>query len=107
MNYDDEGWTRIIDYLNTDNYKNIHILNRAKLIDDANYLSLTEPDRYSRNFYELSKYLSREVEYVPWNRAQKALSRINEALSGTECYQTFRVRSGILVMIRNMQKGHV
>ncbi|XP_043485229.1 aminopeptidase Ey-like [Leptopilina heterotoma] len=34
VNYDERNWNRLVDYLNSENYKNIHILNRLRIVDD-------------------------------------------------------------------------
>jgi len=39
--YNYENWRRIARYLNSPNYKNVHVLNHAQIIDDAFYFTIT------------------------------------------------------------------
>ncbi|KAL6264835.1 hypothetical protein P5V15_004930 [Pogonomyrmex californicus] len=39
--YDLESWLRIINYLNSENYTNINVLNRAQIIDDTFHLAIS------------------------------------------------------------------
>jgi len=55
----------IADYLNSDNYKTIHVLNRAQIIDDAYHLLMINQLDY-KIFLRLTEYLSRETDYIPW-----------------------------------------
>ncbi|XP_029162224.1 aminopeptidase N-like [Nylanderia fulva] len=65
VNYDSENWWRLAVYLNSENYKKIHVLNRAQIIDDAFYMAKTERLNFSI-FWELASYLKREKDYVAW-----------------------------------------
>ncbi|EFN63187.1 Aminopeptidase N, partial [Camponotus floridanus] len=65
VNYDDENWQRIAHYLNSDNYTNIHVLNRAQIINDAFHLALEYKLNFSV-FWEIVNYLPREKDYVAW-----------------------------------------
>lgn len=68
VNYDTENWKRIIDYMNTPNFKNIHVLNRAKLLDDAYYF-VTNSKLDANLLFNLTSYLVREDDLIPWKRA--------------------------------------
>ncbi|XP_043485198.1 aminopeptidase N-like [Leptopilina heterotoma] len=69
VNYDTENWKRIIDYMNTPNFKNIHVLNRAKLLDDAYYFAKNE--KLDKNLlFNLTSYLVREDDLIPWKKAE-------------------------------------
>ncbi|CAD6234139.1 GSCOCG00007591001-RA-CDS, partial [Cotesia congregata] len=65
VNYDERNWKLITNYLKSENYKKIHVLNRAQLIDDAfvfaefGYLNFNVA-------FDLARYLRIETEYVPW-----------------------------------------
>ncbi|XP_024886909.1 thyrotropin-releasing hormone-degrading ectoenzyme-like [Temnothorax curvispinosus] len=76
VNYDAENWRRIACYLNSENYKNIHVVNRAQIIDDAFYFTMTKQLDASI-FWKLTRYLSRETEYVAWYPMIKVLERIS------------------------------
>ncbi|KAG5311631.1 AMPN Aminopeptidase, partial [Acromyrmex insinuator] len=65
VNYDTINWLKIADYLNSENYTKIHVLNRARIINDAIYLMFTDK-LDPRIFMDLTKYLRRETDYVVW-----------------------------------------
>jgi len=67
VDYDSENWHKIIYYLNSEfgQYKDISVINRAKIIDDAFHLMMERQLNVSI-FWELTKYLSRETDYVAW-----------------------------------------
>ncbi|KAF5270570.1 hypothetical protein FQR65_LT05468 [Abscondita terminalis] len=73
VNYDSENWERIIHVLKSDSFKDIDVLNRAQLIDDAFYLA-------SKNLlptdvpFRLSEYLVRERDYIPFASFMSSLS---------------------------------
>jgi len=56
-----KNWHKIIHYLNSGQYKNISVINRAKIIDDAFHMAIN-----ISVFWELTKYLSQETNYVAW-----------------------------------------
>ncbi|XP_039304905.1 aminopeptidase Q-like [Solenopsis invicta] len=70
VNYDATNWQRIATFLNTDNYHNIPILNRAQIIDDAYYMMETER-LDSTTFIEIINYFSHETDPAPWFSAIK------------------------------------
>ncbi|KYN22305.1 Aminopeptidase N, partial [Trachymyrmex cornetzi] len=72
VNYELTMWQRIAYYLNSDNYKNIHVLNRAQILDDAFHLAIEEKTLSLSTFWNLSHYLSRETDYVAWYPMIKA-----------------------------------
>ncbi|XP_011172905.3 thyrotropin-releasing hormone-degrading ectoenzyme isoform X2 [Solenopsis invicta] len=72
VNYDTTNWLKIADYLDSENYTKIHVLNRARIINDAIHLVFTnklEP----RILMEVTKYLQRETDYVVWYSLFKIL----------------------------------
>ncbi|XP_043289619.1 uncharacterized protein [Venturia canescens] len=87
--YDDENWKRIVEYMNTENYKNIHVINRAQLINDLYTFSQPEPFRSGKRFWQLTKYLSRETEYLPWSAAMNIFEVLDQPY-GTGIQRTFQ-----------------
>jgi len=77
VNYDRTNWKLISNYLNSEEYKNIHILNRAQIIDDAYHLLMANQLEL-KIFLDLTEYLSQETDYIAWYPMIKAL----EYLSG-------------------------
>lgn len=70
VNYDIINWRKLAIYLNSDEYTKIHPINRAQIIDDSYHLML-KGSLDPRLFLELSIYLERERDYVPWYPMKK------------------------------------
>lgn len=90
VNYDEETWNRIIDFLNSDDYSHIHRLNRAQLVDDAFNLARSGRLDYSIAF-QLAKYLERETDYFPFYSFFTALTFVNVEVAGSEEFDTIKV----------------
>ncbi|XP_029172656.1 aminopeptidase N-like [Nylanderia fulva] len=102
VNYDDENWKLIARYLNSEQYTNIHVLNRAQIIDDSFHLMIQKKLNFS-TFWELSSYLWQEKDYVAWYPMFKALEYmsniipfLNSGLYPSEVFKT------ILGKIKNL-----
>jgi len=65
VNYDKRNWQKIAHYLNSEEYTKIHVLNRAQIIIDA-FAFLRENQISGFVFLNITNYLSRETDYVPW-----------------------------------------
>ncbi|EFN61224.1 Aminopeptidase N, partial [Camponotus floridanus] len=65
VNYEFKNWQNIARYLKSTKYTNIHVLNRAQIIDDAYYFVKEGTLNFSI-FLELTEYLSRETDYIAW-----------------------------------------
>ncbi|XP_029672004.1 glutamyl aminopeptidase-like isoform X2 [Formica exsecta] len=65
VNYDPENWQKIAKYLNSKEFTKIHVLNRAKIIDDAFYF-MVKHQLDSSIFWKLTNYLTRETNYIAW-----------------------------------------
>ncbi|XP_015517541.2 uncharacterized protein LOC107222622 [Neodiprion lecontei] len=89
VNYDDTNWGMIANYLNSDEYLAIHVLNRAALIDDALNLARANLLSYSV-VLDVTLYLQREVDYVPWYAAFTGLSYLHRVFANTDEYESFR-----------------
>nr|XP_012230103.1 PREDICTED: thyrotropin-releasing hormone-degrading ectoenzyme-like [Linepithema humile] len=79
VNYDKTNWQLITKYLTFDNYANIHVLNRAKLIDDAYHLMTTQ-QLQPIIFWDLVEYLKREKSYIAWYPMIKALEDMSNMI---------------------------
>jgi len=90
VNYDENNWLLLMDYLNSENYEKIHAVNRAQLLDDALNLARAGVLNY-RTALDLTQYLEKEVDYIPWYSALSAFSFLNLRLTGTETYPLFKV----------------
>ncbi|XP_018321847.1 aminopeptidase N-like [Agrilus planipennis] len=89
VNYDEENWGLIANYLNRDNFNNIHPSNRAQLIDDALVLARAGRLNYEVVF-DLISYLNRETDYVPLNSFINNLAFLDRVLSASPNIALFR-----------------
>ncbi|KYM94195.1 Aminopeptidase N [Cyphomyrmex costatus] len=65
VSYDTKNWQKLAHYLNSNEYTNIHVLNRAQIIFDS--LAMIFADRINGYlFVHLINYLSQEREYAVW-----------------------------------------
>ncbi|GAB1860181.1 Aminopeptidase N [Camponotus japonicus] len=76
VNYELKNWKNIARYLNSAEYTNIHVLNRAQIIDDAYHFVMEGTLEFSI-FLKLMEYLSRETDYIAWYPMFKALEDIS------------------------------
>lgn len=77
VNYDDGNWRAIAEYLNNPGeYWKIHDLNRAQIIDDAFYFLLLGKLK-SDIFWQLVRYLSHEINFIPWYPMLKVIRYIS------------------------------
>ncbi|KAL6264888.1 hypothetical protein P5V15_004983 [Pogonomyrmex californicus] len=77
--YNLESWLRIVSCLNSENYTNINVLNRAQIIDDTFHLTISgELD--SSVFWEATSYLKSETDYVAWYPMFKVVEHMSYIL---------------------------
>lgn len=90
VNYDTQLWTQLVKQLNV-SHGDIHVLNRAQLIDDSfNLARAGMLDYYVA--LNLSTYLQNEDDYVPWYTAIECLSYVVERMRrSTEGYSYIKV----------------
>jgi aminopeptidase N len=91
VNYDQNNWDLLINFLKSDNYMKIHPVNRAQLLDDALNLARAGVLPYGTAL-ELAEYLVKERDYIPWLSALNAFAFVNLRLTGTANYGVFRVK---------------
>jgi len=91
VNYDASNWNRIIATLNSDNYEQIHVLNRAQIVDDVLNFAITQDPYVS---YEVAfgvlEYLKRETDYFPWAAAAANLDTLDNILRGQSTHANFQ-----------------
>lgn len=80
VNYDASNWQQLIRVLNSDNFKDIHVSNRAQLVDDALNLAADEYLDYETAFGVVT-YLERETDYVPWRAAITNFDKLDYLLA--------------------------
>lgn len=88
VNYDLENWQNIIAILNSEQYQQIHVLNRAQLVDDAMNFAIDGHIEFEVALNVL-KYLQREVDYLPWASAVPYLERLDYLLLDDEVREKF------------------
>ncbi|XP_012224152.2 thyrotropin-releasing hormone-degrading ectoenzyme-like isoform X2 [Linepithema humile] len=71
INYDLGNWQKLADYL-YENYTDIHVLNRAQIIDDAFYF-LRQGQLNFLSFWNITKFLFKDADYVAWYPMIKAV----------------------------------
>ncbi|KAJ8889375.1 hypothetical protein PR048_008874 [Dryococelus australis] len=101
VNYDDRNWALLADYLDSEYYDEIHVLNRAQLLDDAFALARAGTINYTTAL-KLTKYLTYETEYVPWYSALTALNYVNRRLMGLGEYEHHVFKSYVLRLLDNV-----
>lgn len=79
VNYDNETWTTIGKALKAPNHSNIHVLNRAQIIDDVLNLARAEYVEYYQAL-SIAQYLENEENYIPWLAAFNNLVYISRRL---------------------------
>lgn len=95
MNYDPLTWSLITKHLTSPFYRDIHVLNRAQLLDDGFSLSRAGLLNYTTAL-ELSTYLAEEIHLIPWLSYSDIISFINRQLHRTDIYNSFKVSRMIL-----------
>lgn len=93
VQYDQHNYDLLIAEINSDNWSNIHVLNRAQLIDDAINLAKARIINIKIAFHFLNS-LRREKDlpdaYVPWATGHNALNYLNGYLKWHKNYNLFR-----------------
>ena len=90
VNYEPEMWKLLSMQLNSDNYENIHVVNRAQLIDDA--LNMARNNRLNYTVaLTLTLYLERETDYVPWRTTFGNMPFLHNMLRSSKQYNNFMV----------------
>ncbi|XP_025265829.1 aminopeptidase N-like [Camponotus floridanus] len=76
VNYDAENWNRLSIYLNSNFFENIHVLDRAKIIDDSFHFVMTGRLNFTV-FLRISHYLSQDTNYTAWYPMFKHLEYVS------------------------------
>lgn len=92
-------WHRIIAALNSSEMKQIHVSNRAQLLDDA--FELAEKQKLSYNItFELAGYLAHETEYEPWYTGGHQIMNVIRILNRrnqTQAEKSLKVKNTVIV----------
>jgi len=76
VNYNLENWHKLTHYLNSENYTNIHVLNRAQIIDDAFYFFL-QGQFCDDDFWNFTYFVQRDTNFVTWYPMIKAFEYLS------------------------------
>ncbi|GAB1859753.1 Aminopeptidase N [Camponotus japonicus] len=104
VNYDTENWRKIAQYLNSKDYSNIHVLNRAQIINDAFHFAIEKKLEFSV-FWELASYLAQEKDYIAWYPMFKAFEFLSNIFPHLDFYPEFKEVLRFDFM-RNFKKGY-
>lgn len=78
----EDNWLSLIEQLN-DLPTNIHVINRARLIDDA--FNLARAGQLNYNIpLRLTEYLIKEEDIIPWFSAMNCLNYVLERMRRSE-----------------------
>nr|XP_012234879.1 PREDICTED: aminopeptidase N-like [Linepithema humile] len=103
VNYDTENWRKLVQYMNSTKYINIHVLNRAQIIDDAFHFFIHKQIDYV-TFWNISAFLSRETNYVVWYSMFKAFEHMTVLISIKDANNVMenmkKILSGVLDRIK-------
>ncbi|XP_018406616.1 PREDICTED: aminopeptidase Q-like [Cyphomyrmex costatus] len=82
VNYDIKNWHKISNYLHSGRkYLNIHVFNRAQIINDAFFFMMEENKEMSGYlFINIISYLANERNYVPWYTFLRIVTRLLKIL---------------------------
>ncbi|XP_050459315.1 aminopeptidase N-like [Cataglyphis hispanica] len=100
VNYDLENWKKIACYLASENYMKIHVLNRAQIIDDVFHFMITK-QLNPATFWNITKYLKQETDFVAWYPMFKALEYMSSVFpfSGEK---TDKIKNKILHLLNTV-----
>ncbi|XP_037727912.1 aminopeptidase Ey-like [Drosophila subpulchrella] len=89
VNYDAQNWRLLIKTLNSEEFQSIHVINRAQLIDDVLYFAWTGEQDYETAL-QVTDYLQRERDLLPWRSAFNNLKLLNRILRQTPNFLFFK-----------------
>ncbi|XP_026836420.1 aminopeptidase Ey [Drosophila erecta] len=88
-NYDARNWQLLIDTLNSDQFQSIHVINRAQFVEDVLYFAWTGEQDYGTAL-QVTNYLQRERDIIPWKSALDNLKLLNRILRQTPNFGLFK-----------------
>ncbi|KAJ8959942.1 hypothetical protein NQ314_006145 [Rhamnusium bicolor] len=98
VNYEEQLWKRIISSLKSAERTEIHVLNRARLVDDIFNIARIGDVSYALAF-ELADFLVDETEYYPWYSALNAFTYIIGKLEDDEVETNLEVSIHVVLCI--------
>jgi aminopeptidase N len=90
VNYDNSNWIALRDALNSNNFNQIHVMNRAQLIDDSfAFANAGYHDDYILAF-DIMSYLQRETDFFPFHPTNRYLSNLYNIFGRNNVYLNVR-----------------
>ncbi|XP_011690580.1 PREDICTED: uncharacterized protein LOC105451677 [Wasmannia auropunctata] len=99
VNYNNRGWQNIFNSLKNGNLDDIHVLNRASIVDDLLNLGRAGYQNYAMVLDGLL-YLKRETNYLPFKAAFNGFEYLNMRFTGHEEHSYFKLY--VLSLIDNI-----
>lgn len=86
VDYDIANWIAIRDVLNSNNFNQIHVMNRAQLVDDS--FALANAGYHSDYVlaFDIMSYLKRETDFFPFYSSYKFLYNLFTVFGPTNVY---------------------
>ncbi|XP_025153199.1 glutamyl aminopeptidase-like [Harpegnathos saltator] len=102
VNYDENTWIRIANFLNYDAYDKVHVLNRAQLINDV-YYQVTQSNMSPFTFWEIARYLRRSTSYIAWYPMFNILSYMSHIWNSPKArYMKIQIREILEELLQNL-----
>ncbi|KAL6443889.1 hypothetical protein ACFW04_001722 [Cataglyphis niger] len=102
VNYNYDGWQRIFNVLNSDKFDEIHVLNRAGIVDDLLNLGRAGLLDYKTVLNGIA-YLNQETNYLPFKAAFNGLDYLHKRFTGYD--EHFLFKKHVLSLIHNKRKA--
>lgn len=98
MHYDKKTWESIGKALKSENHSNIHVLNRAQIVDDLFNLARADYIDYYQAL-NIIQYLEMEESYIPWYSAFNNIVYISRRFNAEEFV---KYKKYILALLKNI-----
>lgn len=97
VQYDNNNWRLLIEYLTGPDYKKISTSNRAQIVSDALDLASSGVHSDYGIALDLLEYLQKERDYIPWNAAAVKLEYVIRMLARSPEYGSLQVLCRALI----------
>ncbi|XP_076648371.1 putative aminopeptidase-2 isoform X2 [Halictus rubicundus] len=104
VKYDRDSWRNLTKALTQKDHSNIHVTNRAQLVDDALNLARAQRMFYDEAF-NCTNYLRNETEYLPWKAFFNGIGFVLQRAEGHTDNVTSLLQKYILHLTSNMYKS--
>lgn len=106
VNYDEENWKLISDYLKTSDREKIHPLNRAQLMNDA--LTFYEQEALDiQTLLDLTNGLMNEKDLTVWLQGLEIIEMLENKLMNTKHYPQYMVLTNYTPITLKLKKSNI